>query len=99
MVKVLSPNFHQKLKAPSITRPSSSSVDARVIDQFVSCQREILSWMTSLERYDLSTTIITSPFAGVVVYSLMDTFRLIVAHERRHFGQAQRVMGVNGFPK
>jgi hypothetical protein len=55
--------------------------------------------MRSLENKDPAETIITSPFASVVVYSLLDAFRLIVAHERRHFAQAQRVMETAGFPR
>jgi hypothetical protein len=34
----------------------------------------------------------------VIVYSLLDTIRLIVAHERRHLAQAQRVTTAPGFP-
>ena len=38
--------------------------------------------MKSLEGGGPSEMIITSPFAGVVVYSLLDAFRIVVAHER-----------------
>ena len=40
----------------------------------------------------------TSPFLGIVTYSVLDGWRLIVAHERRHVAQAKRVMGSAGFP-
>ncbi|MGH9768602.1 MAG: DinB family protein [Blastocatellia bacterium] len=99
MVKILSPNSHQKFKAPAAARPSSSSIDPQIVDRFISGQRETLAKMRSLEGNDPSKIIITSPFASVVVYSLLDTFRLIVAHERRHFAQAQRVMETDGFPR
>jgi hypothetical protein len=98
MVKVLSPNSTQKLKAPGAARPSSSSIDPHIVERFVAQQSETLAKMKSLENSDPAETIITSPFASVVVYSLLDTFRLIVAHERRHFAQAQRVMETDGFP-
>lgn len=98
MVKALSPNFHQKLKAPAVARPSSSSIDPQIVDRFIADQREMLTMMRSLERNDPAQIIITSPFVSVVVYSLLDTFRLLVAHERRHFAQAQRVMEAEGFP-
>jgi hypothetical protein len=99
MIKVVSPNFHQKLKAPAAARPSSSSIDPQIVDRFIADQRETLAMMRSLERHDPAKIIITSPFASVVVYSLLDTFRIIVAHERRHFAQAQRVMEMDGFPR
>jgi hypothetical protein len=54
--------------------------------------------MKSLEGRGPSGIIITSPFAGAVIYSLLDAFRLVVAHERRHFAQARRVMETHGFP-
>jgi len=99
MVKALSPNSNQKLKAPGAARPSSSSIDPQIVERFVAQQSETLAQMRSLENIDPAETIITSPFASVVVYSLLDTFRLIVAHERRHFAQAQRVMETDGFPR
>jgi DinB family protein len=98
MIKALSPEAQRKLKAPGAARPSSSSIDPQIVDRFIAHQRETLAKMKSLEGRDPAGIIITSPFAGVVVYSLLDTFRLIVAHERRHFAQAQRVMETGGFP-
>jgi hypothetical protein len=98
MVKALSPNSSQKLKAPATARPSSSSIDQQIVEHFITQQRETLGRMRSLENRDPAETIITSPFASVVVYSLLDAFRIVVAHERRHFAQAQRVMDTDGFP-
>jgi hypothetical protein len=99
MIKILSPNSHQKYKAPAAAKPSSSSLDPQIVERFITHQRETLAKMRSLEDRDPARIIITSPFASVVVYSLLDTFRLLVAHERRHFAQAQRVMGTDGFPR
>jgi DinB superfamily len=99
MVKALSPNSHQKFKAPGVAQPSSSTIEPQIVERFVAQQRETLAKMRSLENKDPAETIITSPFASVVVYSLLDAFRLIVAHERRHFAQAQRVMETAGFPR
>jgi hypothetical protein len=99
MIKALSPNSRQKFKAPGAARPSSSSIDSQIVERFITHQRETLVRMRSLEDREPAGIIITSPFASVVVYSLLDTFRLIVAHERRHFAQAQRVMETDGFPR
>jgi hypothetical protein len=98
MVKTLSPDSQRKLKTPGAARPSSSSIDPQIVDRFIAQQRETLAKMKSLEGLGPAGIIITSPFLSVVVYSLLDTFRLIVAHERRHFAQAQRVMETGGFP-
>ncbi len=99
MVKALSPNFNQKLKAPEVARPSTSAIDPQIVSRFVEHQRELMAKFRAMERLDLAKVIITSPFAKVVTYSVLDTGRLLVAHERRHFAQAQRVMETDRFPK
>jgi DinB superfamily len=98
MINAVSPGSQRKFNAPGSARPSSSSIDPKIVDRFIANQRETLAMMKSLEGSDPSGIIITSPFAGVVVYSLLDAFRLVVAHERRHFAQARRVMETQGFP-
>jgi uncharacterized damage-inducible protein DinB len=98
MIKAVSPESRRKFKAPGAARPSSSSIDPQIVDRFIAHQRETLAKMRLLENSDPAEIIITSPFVSMVVYSLLDTFRLIVAHERRHLAQAQRVMETGGFP-
>jgi DinB superfamily len=99
MIKALSPESQRKLKAPGAARPSSSSIDPQIVDRFIAHQRETLAKMRSLEGRGPAGIIITSPFVGVVVYSLLDAFRIVVAHERRHFAQARRVMETDQFPR
>jgi hypothetical protein len=98
MINAVSPGSQRKFKAPGAARPSSSSIDPQIVDRFIAHQRETLAKMKSLEGRGPSGIIITSPFASVVVYSLLDAFRVVVAHERRHFAQARRVMETHGFP-
>jgi len=99
MIKALSPDSQRRLKAPDASQPSSSSIGPQIVERFVTHQRDTLAKMRSMENRDPAGIIITSPFASVVIYSLLDTFRLIVAHERRHFAQAQRVMDTDRFPR
>jgi hypothetical protein len=40
----------------------------------------------------------TSPFARVVTYSVLDGWRLMLAHNRRHVEQARRVTQAGEFP-
>jgi hypothetical protein len=88
-----------EVQAPGSAQPSSSSIDPQIVDRFITHQRQMLAKMRSLEDRDPAGIIITSPFASVMVYNLLDAFRFIVAHERRHFAQAQRVMEADGFPR
>ncbi len=53
----------------------------------------------ALDERRYSDVILTSPFIWAVVYRAIDACRIIVAHERRHLAQAQRVMDSPGFPR
>ncbi|MGH9845736.1 MAG: DinB family protein [Blastocatellia bacterium] len=99
MVKIVSPGFNQKLKAPPTARPAASAIDAQVVNRFLTHQHEIAERINGLERLGAARIVMTSPFVSFITYSLLDACRLIVAHERRHLAQAQRVMETPGFPQ
>lgn len=98
MVKAVSPQGTQKFKAPTTAVPSSSKLDPQIVGRFVDLQQEVSRKIKAVEGLNPDEVIITSPFAGFITYSLLDACRIIVAHERRHFAQAQRVMAAEGFP-
>jgi hypothetical protein len=98
LVKSQAPNSHQKFTAPALAQPSSSAVDPQVVDRFVENHRETMAKLRAMERLDPAKLIVTSPFVKLITYSALDAARLVVAHERRHFAQAQRVMETAGFP-
>ena len=54
--------------------------------------------MKATEHLDLENIIITSPVSAAITYSIMDAYRIIVVHERRHFEQARRVTEEPSFP-
>lgn len=98
LVKSMDPASTRKVKAPKRFQPAQSDISASVINDFVAQQKQIVDKMKSTEHLDLEKIVITSPAAGVVIYSLMDAYRLIVVHEQRHFQQAKRVTEEPGFP-
>jgi hypothetical protein len=98
LVKSMDPASTRKVKAPKRFQPAQSEISASVINDFVAQQKQIVDKMKSTEHLDLEKIVITSPVAGVVIYSLMDAYRLIVVHEQRHFQQAKRVTEEPGFP-
>jgi hypothetical protein len=55
--------------------------------------------MTMTGSRDLRTVVVTSAVAPIAFYSALDAFRILVAHERRHMAQAERVITADGFPK
>jgi hypothetical protein len=98
MIRSLSPTSTRKLPAPTAARPATSDIPGDIVGRFVAAQATMRERLRSFEHRDLAATIMVSPFASVVVYSVLDAARLIVAHERRHFEQARRVTETPGFP-
>ncbi len=99
LIKSLSPENQKKMKTTAKAMPSNSEIDGRIIDLFGDHQKELIGRLQKIPGdVDSSKTIITSPLAKFVTYSLRDTFTIITVHERRHFGQAKRVTDTEGFP-
>lgn len=98
LIKSLDPASTRKLKAPTRFQPAQSNISPAVIDDFVTLQDEVIEGMKSTSHLDLENIVVTSPVASFVTYSMMDAYRIIVVHERRHFQQAQRVTAEAGFP-
>jgi len=98
LIKSLDPKSTRKIKAPKKFQPAQSDISASVIDDFVDQQASMVKKMKATEHLDLEKIVITSPVASVVTYSLMDAYRIIVVHERRHFEQARRVTEEAAFP-
>jgi hypothetical protein len=98
VVRAVAPESKRKIKARAGFQPSSSSVDERVVSRFADLQHKLADLMGRTEGVRLEKTIITSPVAGFVTYSLLDAYRIITLHGRRHFEQARRVTQAEGFP-
>ena len=98
LIKSLDPSQTRKMKAPKRFEPAQSDVSGSIINDFAAQQGQLIEKMKATENLDLERIVITSPAASVVTYSLMDAYRIIVVHERRHFQQAQRVTQETGFP-
>jgi hypothetical protein len=98
VIGAVSPTSSKKLQAPKIFRPSSSEIDPSIITKFIAQQHEVIDKMRATMGMNLEKIVIYSPVTKVVTYSLMDAYRIIAAHERRHFKQAQGLKEVPGFP-
>jgi hypothetical protein len=99
LIKSLDPKSTRKIKAPKKFQPAQSDISASVLDDFVDQQAKIVDKMKATEHLDLDKIIITSPVAAAITYSMMDAYRVIVVHERRHFEQARRVTEEAAFPR
>ena len=99
LIKGVAPESRRKLKAPKIFHPSSSSIDGAVIRRFIDHQNQVISYMKATEDLELEKITISSPVTNLITYSLMDAYRIIIIHEKRHLLQARRVSEMDGFPK
>lgn len=99
VLTAVQPENPKKWKAPKIFRPTQSAVSADIVNEFVANQQKTISLMQASENLDLTKTIIVSPISSFVTYSLFDTYKILITHERRHFRQAQNVMQLPEFPK
>ena len=99
LIKSLDPASTRKIKAPKRFAPAQSDISATVINDFVDQQTQIAEKMKATAHLDLEKIVITSPVSAAVTYSLMDTYRIIVVHEHRHFQQAKRVTEEITFPQ
>jgi len=99
LINSMRPENVKKMKTTAKAQPSSSEIDAGIIERFREHQNTIIEHVKKLPAdIDLSRTIITSPLLGIVTYSLDDTLTILVVHCQRHFGQAKRVIESVGFP-
>lgn len=98
LIKSLAPAGTRKFKAAAVAQPSTSAIDAQIINRFGADQTSLKQRFERLADKQLEQTIISSPLASFVTYRLLDAGRIFVAHGRRHLAQAERVTQTPGFP-
>ena len=98
LIRSQAPTSVRKFTAPPKAQPARSDIAADIIQRFVEQHRDAVAWVQALDGGDAARAIMTSPFIRVVTYSVLDGWRLMVAHDRRHFEQARRVTLSPGFP-
>ena len=99
VIRAVAPETRRKRKNPTIFNPSSSNIEENIIRRFLSQQNDIVGYMKTTKKFDLEKIKISSPVSPLITYSLMDAYRIIVAHEERHLLQARRMADMAGFPK
>jgi hypothetical protein len=99
LVRSQGPVVTRKYKAPAPARPATSDVAADLVQRFIAQHRQAVERVATLDEGRAARTVMTSPFASVVTYSVLDGWRLVVAHDRRHVEQARRVTQAAEFPK
>ncbi|HTL04813.1 MAG TPA: DinB family protein [Gemmatimonadales bacterium] len=91
LIRSQAPGGARKYQSPPPARPASSDIPADIIPQFVAQHQELVTRLAGLDEAQAARTIMASPFLGVITYSVLDGYRLLLAHDRRHFEQARQV--------
>lgn len=97
MINSLQPSATRKIKSQAALRPTTSHLDARIVAQFRAEQEQLIARFQAVVEKHLEATIISSPWAKPVTYTLLDAGRISVTHQHRHLAQAERVMQRPGF--
>ena len=98
LIRSQSPGASGRYTAPRPAQPTASAIDPAIVARFIGQQRDLLAKARALDQGLAARTIMASPFVKVITYSVLDGWRLLVAHERRHLEQARRVTQTPGFP-
>jgi hypothetical protein len=92
------PGAKQKVKARPAFAPPTTPIDLGILVRFSTHQEEFIRLMKASAERPIARIIITSVVSPYVTYSVLDAYRLLVAHEQRHLQQAERLMRMPGFP-
>jgi len=98
VLTAVQPESEKKVKARPAFAPVSSSIDIGILVRFSTHQQDLIRRMRATAELPIEKIIITSVVSPFVTYSLLDAYRILVAHERRHLRQAERVMRAPRFP-
>ncbi len=91
-------NDAKKVKAPSKDVVPPSDIPADIVERFTENISDVASKIEACSSADLKKTVVSSPFASVLTYTLDDAYTVVVEHSKRHIRQAKRVMEMPGFP-
>ncbi|MGE0812544.1 MAG: DinB family protein [Vicinamibacterales bacterium] len=92
------PGGARKFKTTPQATPAASAIDGDVVRRLVDHHRQLAAWVAGADEPRAARTVMTSPFAGFVIYTVLDGWRLMVSHDHRHVEQARRVMALPAFP-
>ncbi|MFN8287827.1 MAG: DinB family protein [Chitinophagales bacterium] len=91
LLKDLGPVKSKNYISPKIFAPSHSVLPGKIVADFINHQQDLSKRIQQLDNINLSSTVISSPAASLIIYNLDDALQIICAHERRHMIQASYV--------
>ncbi len=98
-VRTMEPPARIRISTPESFKPVELRSRSEIMAGFRAYQVQFIDRLRQASGLDLRRAKVGSPASRWIKMSLNSAFALMVAHERRHLWQAQRVMAAPGFPK
>jgi hypothetical protein len=89
---VLEPPSRARSKTIAAFIPGAAAPKEQTVSEFSRSQRELLAWIDSARALPLDRMMIASPFNARLRYNAYAALRVIAAHQRRHYWQADRAL-------
>jgi len=90
--KSVSEGGKKKIKTFPLWEPNLLTSSGNILNDFKNHQAELIDWINQMEIFIEKNSIIHSPANKLIVYSLVQAFEIIIAHEKRHLEQAKQVL-------
>ncbi len=97
-VRAMEPPPRLRLKTFRSLEPHRDLRRDTVIADFIASQDELRKAIHEADGVDLGRARMRSPFFPLLRLSIGQAFRMMMAHNRRHFWQARQVLGDPHFP-
>ena len=88
--------LRRKMKAPANSQPVMKPDAVPTILEFLQHQQELLQLLEKARIYDLNRLRVPTSLTPLIRLKLGDTFRFLIAHQRRHWLQAERTLQAVG---
>ena len=89
----------KKMKAPKNSIPSTQPDAAKMLQEFIQYQHQLLNLLQIAKSANLEHIRIPTTLSKLISLKLGDTFRFFIAHEQRHFLQIQNTLTANNSQK
>jgi hypothetical protein len=99
IVHMFGPKTRVKVKTMQPFQPPPGRSRHEIMSAFKAYQVQYIDRLRQANGLDLARARVSSPLAKWIRMPLGSAFALMVAHERRHMAQAQRVIGAKEFPR
>ncbi len=85
------PMFLSRLKTTEMFQPIDAEPLGEVLPTFLALREQLKACADAADGLPLDRIKVVSPFNTKVKYNLLSCFHILLAHERRHLWQAERV--------